>query len=265
MLSLPAVWLSWYVVAFIDIFLLFAEDDAARSMIFYVTCLMSLVWRMSRGNESEMANQTVGGTPLAARIIISSIFMLGLVYLILLNVTLRRYGRPMEEAWRRRVEAWTWEKTRLSIGQLRATTAQRPGHEIDPDELMSALKEVANASLRQGREGPTIIQLILTSAAVPSVARPSSGYRPRRKAGWNLVRGRTGKEGLRSPESGRGLPRHHSEHNVDQEQGVQEKVAPDNPRGTVEVEECRVSEPLVEEAEPVPPEPQEPTTALPCV
>ncbi|KAG6865293.1 hypothetical protein C0991_003678 [Blastosporella zonata] len=67
LLALPSIWLSW-------------------SIIFYLTCVMSFVWR--------------------PRVAITFVFVLGIVYLALVISEFRRYGDVMDKAWRKRIMEW---------------------------------------------------------------------------------------------------------------------------------------------------------------
>ncbi|KAF8066496.1 hypothetical protein FPV67DRAFT_1495041 [Lyophyllum atratum] len=85
LLAMPSIWLSW-------------------SIIFYLACVMSFVWRT--GTTHDPVLQV---TPLVAfgpRIAITFVFLLGIVYLSLIVSTFRRYGAGMDKAWRKRVLEW---------------------------------------------------------------------------------------------------------------------------------------------------------------
>ncbi|KAG6908201.1 hypothetical protein DXG01_005790 [Tephrocybe rancida] len=85
LLALPSIWLSW-------------------SIIFYLTCVMSFVWRTGTSRDPVLAL-----TPLAAlgpRIAVTVVFTLGVVYLALIISEFRRYGDVMDRAWKNRIVEW---------------------------------------------------------------------------------------------------------------------------------------------------------------
>ncbi|KAF8805054.1 hypothetical protein BYT27DRAFT_7193587 [Phlegmacium glaucopus] len=86
LLAMPAIWLAW-------------------SMIFFVVAIMAFVWRTGTIDD---VNQTpiTSHDALAPRIILTIVLSLGLVYLILIAGTFRRYGTMMDRAWRNHVLAW---------------------------------------------------------------------------------------------------------------------------------------------------------------
>ncbi|PPQ82300.1 hypothetical protein CVT25_008426 [Psilocybe cyanescens] len=96
MLAMPVVWLAW-------------------SIILYVTCIMTFVWRTSSRTQNS-TNTTTNNAHgisdaglLAVRIVISAILGLGIVYMGLAMRTLGRYGDEMDTCWRRRC-AWVSEQ-----------------------------------------------------------------------------------------------------------------------------------------------------------
>ncbi|PPQ87553.1 hypothetical protein CVT25_008465 [Psilocybe cyanescens] len=97
MLAMPAVWLAW-------------------SIILYITCIMTFVWRTSsrtQDNTDTTTNNAHGISDaglLVVRIVISAILGLGIVYMGLAMRTLGRYGDEMDVCWRRRRGAWVGEQ-----------------------------------------------------------------------------------------------------------------------------------------------------------
>jgi len=63
------------------------------------------VWRLGTVDEAEPPYQSFTSV-LVPRIIISLVFVLGLVYFVLVAVTFTKYGQQMEDAWAMRVAAW---------------------------------------------------------------------------------------------------------------------------------------------------------------
>ena len=86
-----------------------------RPMIFYIICIMSFVWQSGttiHPHEYLSTDLEI----VIPRILISCILALGIVYLVLIGATFRRYGDPMEQAWQERIKGWLAEKTRTPAG-----------------------------------------------------------------------------------------------------------------------------------------------------
>jgi len=73
LLSMPATWMSW-------------------SMILFCVSILSFVWRTDAENDPKDRPPMSTKAALGLRILITSVFVLGLVYLALIITTLRRYG-----------------------------------------------------------------------------------------------------------------------------------------------------------------------------
>lgn len=82
---------------------------SCRSIILFVVCIMSFVWRTGTTQDNTISAPTFGDA-LGPRIAITVVFSLGMLYFILIITTLRRYGDVMDKAWRERVIAWTYER-----------------------------------------------------------------------------------------------------------------------------------------------------------
>ncbi|KAF9044163.1 hypothetical protein BJ165DRAFT_1479493 [Panaeolus papilionaceus] len=104
MLALPAVWLAW-------------------SIILYIVCIMSYVWRTGADIDSNREPFTTKQA-LAPRIVVSVVLFLGLVYLVKIIMTLRRYGDIMDRAWQTRLQSWLKEV--YSISQIITTVTMVP-------------------------------------------------------------------------------------------------------------------------------------------
>ncbi|KDR79516.1 hypothetical protein GALMADRAFT_34354, partial [Galerina marginata CBS 339.88] len=91
LLAMPATWLAW-------------------SMILYITTVMAFVWRTSPFPSPSLSSTTTPSETslqiLVPRIVISLVLTLGLVYFILIALTLRKYGEMMDRAWQRRIWGW---------------------------------------------------------------------------------------------------------------------------------------------------------------
>jgi hypothetical protein len=83
---MPATWLAW-------------------SLIFFIVCLISFIWRAG-AIEDKQDRGLSRDQALLPRIIASSVFGIGFVYLILIISTLRRYGSMMDQKWKARVKSW---------------------------------------------------------------------------------------------------------------------------------------------------------------
>ena len=66
--------------------------------------MMMFVWRLGTVDEAEPPYQSFTSV-LVPPIIISLVFVLGLVYFVLVAVTFTKYGQQMEDAWAMRVAA----------------------------------------------------------------------------------------------------------------------------------------------------------------
>jgi hypothetical protein len=87
----------------------FIETPPIRSMILYLACIMSFVWRTGTTEEANI----VPLTPSEARIpraVITFVLALGVIYFFLIASTFRRYGDSMDRAWQQRIIGWTQEK-----------------------------------------------------------------------------------------------------------------------------------------------------------
>ncbi|KAH9479833.1 hypothetical protein JR316_0008428 [Psilocybe cubensis] len=90
LLAMPAIWLTW-------------------SIILYIACTMSFVWRTSSQSDSNPI-VTSKTALLTVRIVISSVLGLGIIYGGLILSTFSRYGSAMDKAWKKRVDNWIVEK-----------------------------------------------------------------------------------------------------------------------------------------------------------
>ncbi|TFK66134.1 hypothetical protein BDN72DRAFT_772446, partial [Pluteus cervinus] len=76
-LAMPVVWIAW-------------------SMIFFVFSLLSYIWRTGSSSDPPQRNPLSPSGALVARIMITLVFGLGMVYFVLIVVTLRRYGQSTQ-------------------------------------------------------------------------------------------------------------------------------------------------------------------------
>jgi hypothetical protein len=87
---MPMVWISW-------------------SIILYIACVMSFVWRTAAVDNSSPTLLSSRGL-LIIRIMISVVLALGIIYFALIMATLRQYGAAMDRAWKERIRGWIEEK-----------------------------------------------------------------------------------------------------------------------------------------------------------
>ncbi|KAG6831532.1 hypothetical protein H0H87_004857 [Tephrocybe sp. NHM501043] len=78
LLAMPVTWLSW-------------------SMILYVVGIMAFVWRAGSGSPPRIE---IG---LVSRIAITCLLLVGVVYLVIIMITLNEYGDRMDGKWREKV------------------------------------------------------------------------------------------------------------------------------------------------------------------
>ncbi|KDQ52028.1 hypothetical protein JAAARDRAFT_62179 [Jaapia argillacea MUCL 33604] len=76
MLAMPAIWLAW-------------------SMVTFITCILSFVWRTGSTTDPPDQNGLPPTQALGPRITITAFFLLGLVYFWLIIQTFRSYGRSI--------------------------------------------------------------------------------------------------------------------------------------------------------------------------
>jgi hypothetical protein len=119
LLAMPAVWLAW-------------------SMVLFLTAILSIVWHIApfpAPTPSDSGDARHSGGTLAARVAVTCVFGLGVVYFVLIVVTLRRYsGRTHVRAattdWDGRAVVGNDTPTR---GRARALAGRGPergrGHE----------------------------------------------------------------------------------------------------------------------------------------
>ncbi|KAF5362221.1 hypothetical protein D9756_002809 [Leucocoprinus leucothites] len=107
MLSMPAIWLVW-------------------SMIAYIACIMSFLWRVRPDDPNAIILPRVGPTIDAAfRIFISCVLGVGVLYAILIINTLRHYGSKMDRMWSKRIRAYRRKQEALARSIEEPTTPTR--------------------------------------------------------------------------------------------------------------------------------------------
>ncbi|KAG6909562.1 hypothetical protein DXG01_016810 [Tephrocybe rancida] len=86
LLAMPVAWLSW-------------------SLVLYIVGIMAFVWRAGSSDPSPRVE--IG---LASRIAITCLLCVGVVYFVLIMLTLNNYGDRMDDAWREKVCAFAAER-----------------------------------------------------------------------------------------------------------------------------------------------------------
>ncbi len=84
----------------------FSTQDRPRSIVTYIACIMSFMWRVSANLPSDHFFLASPSTELSFRIFICIVLGVGVIYGALIINTFRRYGGKMDEAWKRRVESY---------------------------------------------------------------------------------------------------------------------------------------------------------------
>lgn len=90
---MPVVWLTW-------------------SILLFLLCIMLFVWRAGP-RAAEPLPVPSDGDLIAARIMLTLLLVLGINYGILVLATFSRYGEAMDKAWKRRIDGWLEEQSRL--------------------------------------------------------------------------------------------------------------------------------------------------------
>lgn len=99
-------------------------------MIFYIICVMSFVWQTGP-TANPQSRLLTDAEVMVPRVIISLVLALGLLYLLLIGLTFRKYSDPMEEAWRERIRGWMAEKALQAVG------AATDGHGMGTDQTQT--------------------------------------------------------------------------------------------------------------------------------
>ncbi|KIJ58850.1 hypothetical protein HYDPIDRAFT_101875, partial [Hydnomerulius pinastri MD-312] len=111
LLAMPAIWLAW-------------------SMIFFITAILSFVWRSGSTTDPASPAPLGPSAELGPRIAVSSLFLLGLIYFGAIVKTLHNYGRREQERERDRDREERGRETmRSSRGRERTRRAERGRNE----------------------------------------------------------------------------------------------------------------------------------------
>ncbi|KAM6497285.1 hypothetical protein JOM56_007758 [Amanita muscaria] len=85
LLALPSAWLAW-------------------SLIFFVVCLMSIIWQPIDVNIGSASG--LGPLHLASKIAVSALLFTGMVHLSFALITFAGYGSRLDESWSKKLEHW---------------------------------------------------------------------------------------------------------------------------------------------------------------
>ncbi|KAF9449383.1 hypothetical protein P691DRAFT_728037 [Macrolepiota fuliginosa MF-IS2] len=151
MLAMPALWLAWSILA-------------------YIACIMSFMWRIRPNEPNAFVPPRVGpATEAGFRIFICCIFGIGVVYAILIVNTLRRYGSTMDKAWRKRIEDFkSLQEIDLSSGNGTSTSMAQSVPEVN---LASKIQDALEAT---PSPVPAVAILEPTPPSRPSKLPPSA-------------------------------------------------------------------------------------------
>ncbi|KIK00476.1 hypothetical protein K443DRAFT_610856 [Laccaria amethystina LaAM-08-1] len=177
MLAMPATWLAW-------------------SMILYIFCIMSFVWRAGTSEDVNI-HAISPRDALGPRIAITVVFSLGLIYFLLIVSTFRRYGDMMDRAWQQRVWGWAQEKLGYQFvpqprpypSPVYSSYAERPQpdepttqstapfaqHPVQPASFEAYPEAPSHVSPSRDPENPTVYQRT-RSLSRPQAHTPSSPH-----------------------------------------------------------------------------------------
>ncbi|KAG6873606.1 hypothetical protein C0995_013979 [Termitomyces sp. Mi166 len=135
LLSMPAVWMSW-------------------AMVLFIASILSFVWRTGSVNDPDDRPPLSERGALGARLAITGVFALGMVYFVLIVRTLKSYGmHANNKAWRRR-EPVAGEQTPRPGARDVDVTAERRGRERQRGASGSRRREEMPEMEREHREEP---------------------------------------------------------------------------------------------------------------
>ena len=81
---------------------------SVRSIILYIACIMSFIWRSGVTSTTPPGLSDTG--LLAIRIAMTIVLGIGVLYGFLIMATFQRYGAVMDKAWKQRIDKWIAEK-----------------------------------------------------------------------------------------------------------------------------------------------------------
>lgn len=110
LLAMPAIWLAW-------------------AMFFFITAILSFVWRSGSSTDSSSPGPLSPTAILGPRIAVTSLFIIGLVYFTLIVKTLHNYGRTRDiDGEERLLGTDDSSHARPSADREREDRGRRPAH-----------------------------------------------------------------------------------------------------------------------------------------
>ena len=99
LLAMPAIWLAWFVVPPASHTRTHTPTYSPfpRSMIFFITAILSFVWRSGDTSDSLSPAPLSTTAIVGPRVAVTSLFLLGLVYFTMIVKTLQNYGSTRDE------------------------------------------------------------------------------------------------------------------------------------------------------------------------
>ncbi|KIM42677.1 hypothetical protein M413DRAFT_121554 [Hebeloma cylindrosporum] len=144
LLATPAIWMAWFVNMSLPWRFLKPMVFFVRSMLLFISAILSFVWRTGSVLDPPDRDPLSARTALGPRILITGVFMLGLVYLGMIIRTLRKYGSYQ-----------TSSRALPAMGAGRGTTNEF-GKDINNPEVTSVkrprARDIDAAMERRGRE-----------------------------------------------------------------------------------------------------------------
>ncbi|KAG2011214.1 hypothetical protein CC2G_011359 [Coprinopsis cinerea AmutBmut pab1-1] len=161
LLAMPAVWLSW-------------------SLILYVCCIMSFLWRTSALDVDDTRPMSKSGL-LAARVVITILLSLGIVYGALVVLTFRRYGEIMDRKWKQRIDGWIDAKINQELPPLPVDSYPPPALPYNQNpQTAHSLPYGYQPSTQQSAQPPSVYSTPAShSSYYPtpySHSQPKTGY-----------------------------------------------------------------------------------------
>jgi hypothetical protein len=108
---------------------------SVRSIILYIACIMSFIWRTGVTSTTSPGLSNTG--LLVIRIVMTVVLGIGVLYGLLIITTFQRYGMVMDKAWKQRIDEWIEEKATGNIDSYAQSALDDepypPSHRYYPD------------------------------------------------------------------------------------------------------------------------------------
>ena len=102
-----------------------------RSIILYIVCIMSFIWRTGVTSTTPPGLSDTG--LLVIRIVMTVVLGIGVLYGFLILITFQRYGTVMDKAWKQRIDEWIGEKATGNNDPDHLPYSPRRPHRYYPD------------------------------------------------------------------------------------------------------------------------------------